>query len=51
MHTGASLVAQSVKNSPAVQETGAPPLGPEAPLEKEMECVRRREKRREDEMR
>ena len=49
MYTGASLVAQSIKNSPAVQETGAPSLGPEDPLEKEMECVRR-EKRREDEM-
>ena len=34
--TGASLVAQSVKNLPAVQETGLPSLGQEDPLEKEM---------------
>ena len=32
----ASLVAQSVKNLPAVQETGLPSLGREDPLEKEM---------------
>ena len=30
----ASLVAQLVKNPPAVQETGVPPLGWEDPLEK-----------------
>ena len=33
---GASLVAQLVKNLPAVQETWAPPLGWEDLLEKEM---------------
>ena len=32
----ASLVAESVKNLPAVQETGAQSLGWEDPLEKEM---------------
>ena len=32
-----SLVAQSVKNLPAVQETRVPSLGWEDPLEKEME--------------
>ena len=32
----ASLVAQSVKNLPAMQETGVPSLGWEDPLEKEM---------------
>ena len=33
---GASLVAQSVKNLPAVQETWVRSLGQEEPLEKEM---------------
>ena len=33
---GASLVAQLVKNLPAVQETWVPSLGWEDPLEKEM---------------
>ena len=33
---GASLVAQSVKNLPAVQETQVPSLGWKDPLEKEM---------------
>ena len=33
---GASLVAQTVKHLPAVQETRAQSLGREAPLEKEM---------------
>ena len=33
----APLVAQSVKNLPAVQETRVPSLGQEYPLEKEME--------------
>ena len=33
---GTSLVAQSVKNLPAVQETGVRFLGGEDPLEKEM---------------
>ena len=32
----ASLVAQSVKNPPAMQETQVPSLGPEDPLEKGM---------------
>ena len=32
----ASLVAQTVKNLPAMQETQAPSLGQEDPLEKEM---------------
>ena len=32
---GASLVDQSVKSLPAVQETQAPSLGKEDPLEKE----------------
>ena len=32
----ASLVAQMVKNMPAVQETWVQSLGPEDPLEKEM---------------
>ena len=31
-----SLVAQTVKNLPAVQETGVPSLGHEDPLEKRM---------------
>ena len=31
-----SLVAQTVKKLPAVQETWVPSLGPEDPLEKEM---------------
>ena len=31
-----SLVAQTVKNLPAVQETWVLSLGPEGPLEKEM---------------
>ena len=35
----ASLVAQSVKNPPAVQETWVQSLGREAPLEKEMACL------------
>ena len=35
-HLGASLVAQAVKNPPAVQETRLPSLGREDPLEKEM---------------
>ena len=35
--SGASLVAQSVKNLPAVQETRVRSLGWEDPLEKEME--------------
>ena len=34
--TGASLVAQTVKNLPAVQETQVPFLGQEEFLEKEM---------------
>ena len=33
---GASLVAQTVKRMPAVQETGVRSLGLEDPLEKEM---------------
>ena len=33
---GASLVAQSVKNPPAMQETQVQSLGQEDPLEKEM---------------
>ena len=33
---GASLVAQSIKNLPAVQETGVRLLNPDIPLEKEM---------------
>ena len=33
---GASLVAQTVKNLPAIQETWVPSLGQEDPLEKEM---------------
>ena len=33
---GASLVAQSVKNLPAMQETHVQSLGWEGPLEKEM---------------
>ena len=36
METGASLVAQSVKNLPAVQETWVRSPGREDPLEKEM---------------
>ena len=35
--SGASLIAQSVKNLPAVQETWVRFLGQEDPLEKEME--------------
>ena len=35
-YSQASLVAQSIKNLPAVQETGVRPLGWEDPLEKEM---------------
>ena len=35
-YIGASLVAQSVKNLPAVQETQVRSLGWEDPLEKEM---------------
>ena len=34
--TGASLVAQTVKNLPAMQETQVQSLGQEDPLEKEM---------------
>ena len=34
--TGASLVAQSVKNLPAMQEVRVPSLGQEDPLEEEM---------------
>ena len=34
--TGASLVAQTVKNSPALQETWVQSLGQEDPLEKRM---------------
>ena len=34
--SGASLVAQLVKNLPAMQETQVRSLGPEDPLEKEM---------------
>ena len=34
-HLGASLVAQAVKNPPAMQETRLPSLGREDPLEKE----------------
>ena len=33
---GTSLIAQSVKNLPAIQETQVQFLGPEDPLEKEM---------------
>ena len=33
---GASLVAQMVKNLPAMQETWVPSLGQDDPLEKEM---------------
>ena len=36
METGAALVAQSVKNLPAVQETWVRSPGREDPLEKEM---------------
>ena len=36
MYNGVSLVAQLVKNPPAVQETGIPSLGWEDPQEKEM---------------
>ena len=35
-HTRASLIAQLVKNLPAVRETWVPSLGQEEPLEKEM---------------
>ena len=34
--TGASLVAQSIKKLPVVQETRVQPLGQEDPLEKEV---------------
>ena len=37
LNIGASFVAQSVKNLPAVQETWVQRLGWEDPLEKEME--------------
>ena len=40
--TGASLVAQTVKNLPAVQETKFRSLGWEHPLEKEMAIHSRR---------
>ena len=36
METWASLVAQTLKNLPAVRETQARSLGQEGPLEKEM---------------
>ena len=36
IHVGASLVAQSLKNLPAVQESQVLSLGKEDPLEKEM---------------
>ena len=36
LNTGASLVAQMVKNLPAMQETWFQSLGQEDPLEKEM---------------
>ena len=36
---GVSLVAQMLKNLPAVQETQFQPLGPEDPLEKRMVCT------------
>ena len=36
LYRGASLVAQTVKNPPAMQKTWVPSLGWEAPLEKEM---------------
>ena len=36
VHQSASLVAQTVKNLPAMQETQVPSLGQEDPLEKEM---------------
>ena len=36
MSSGASLVAQMVKNLPAMQETWVPSLGWEDPLEEEM---------------
>ena len=36
MKNGASLVAQMVKNLPAMQETWVRSLGPEDPLEKGM---------------
>ena len=36
LHSGASLVAQLVKNLPAMQETQVQSLGLEDPLEKEM---------------
>ena len=36
MDSWASLVAQLVKNPPAMQETGVQSLGQEDPLEKEM---------------
>ena len=40
MHLQASLVAQLIKNLPAVQETWIRTLGLEDPLEKEMETHR-----------
>ena len=36
LNNGASLVAQKVKNPPAVQETQVRSMGQEDPLEKEM---------------
>ena len=36
IYNGVSLVAQLVKNLPAMQETQVQSLGPEDPLEKEM---------------
>ena len=36
LHAKSSLVAQMVKNLPAMQETGVQSLGREDPLEKEM---------------
>ena len=41
--TGASLVAQTVKNLPAVQETKVQSLGWEHPLEKEVAAHSRRQ--------
>ena len=36
MNMGVSLVAQAIKNLPAMQETWVQPLGQEGPLEKGM---------------
>ena len=36
MEWGVSLVAQMVKNLPAIRETGVRPLGQEDPLEEDM---------------